>query len=68
MLQGLFIPAYVLDEHYRKSLELGDADKISAFQAMLLKHETGAARIQQARSDYLSEASTKADAKVAITP
>ncbi len=55
--QKLFIPAYVLDLELRKSLELGDDEKAVAFQAMLLKHETGASRIAKAHSDYSKVAS-----------
>ena len=57
-MQKLFIPAYVLDAKFRQSLATGDAKNEAAFQAMLLKHESGAARIKQARSDHLSRTNT----------
>ena len=55
--QKLFIPAYVLDLELRKSLELGDDEKVMTFQTMLLKHETGASRIAKAHSVYSKAAS-----------
>ena len=53
-----FIPANVLDAHFRESLKRGDAKKAEIFRTMLSEHETGPARIEKALSEHHDTIST----------